>query len=112
MATQWREDDELIDPKVSCTSCAAVCCRLTVLVTADDKVPAAMIETNDAGLAVLARGEAGWCVALDLETMRCGIYDSRPDTCRRFTMGSGYCRHVREVYEARVERDIPLVVIA
>jgi Fe-S-cluster containining protein len=49
----------------------------------------------------MARGEDGWCVALDPLRMCCSIYDQRPGICRRFEMGGGYCRATRKDYQER-----------
>ena len=93
---QVRPDDARVDPKVACSRCEAVCCRLTVVVMPEDRVPRHFIEREPGGLEVMAHGEDGWCAALDRVNMRCGIYEQRPDVCRRFAMGGGYCRSVRE----------------
>ena len=49
--------------RVRCTSCDAVCCRLTVVLGSDDDVPP-HLTTRLGGLHVMARDEEGWCVAL------------------------------------------------
>ena len=85
---------------VSCSQCEAVCCRLTVVVMPDDDVPRHFIARDAAGMEVMARGADGWCAALDRSLMRCGIYARRPDVCRRFVMGAGYCRSVRAEFKA------------
>lgn len=112
MAIEWRDDDEFVDPKVQCSDCDAVCCRLKVLVMPEDKVPRAFVEIDDHGLEVMGRGEDGWCIALDQQRMCCSIYELRPDTCRRFTMGSAYCRDEREGYRQHYPGTIPAVVIS
>ena len=61
MSIEFRDDDEEIDTSVSCSSCDAVCCRLTVLVMPEDKVPRHLIARNEHGLEVMARGEDGLC---------------------------------------------------
>jgi Fe-S-cluster containining protein len=94
-------DDDRIDPSVSCSRCEAVCCRLTVLVMPEDAVPRHLVERDAHGLEVMARGEDGWCVALDPLRMCCSIYDQRPGICRRFEMGGGYCRATRKDYQER-----------
>jgi len=43
--------------------------------------------------------------------MNCGIYELRPNTCRRFTMGGGYCRAIREDYRRQAARVIPHVLV-
>ncbi len=95
------DDDGRIDPSISCSRCDAVCCRLTVLVMPEDDVPRHLVERDAHGLEVMARGEDGWCVALDPLHMRCSIYDQRPGICRRFQMGGGYCRATRKEYLER-----------
>lgn len=111
MAIEWRDDDEAIDPKVQCASCDAVCCRLTVIVMPEDKVPRGYVAIDDYGLEVMARGEDGWCVALDGVKMCCSIYDLRPEACRRFVMGAADCRDEREAYLTRYPGTIPHVLI-
>jgi Fe-S-cluster containining protein len=100
-------DDHLVDPSVSCSACDAVCCRLTVVVMPDDKVPRMYTTHTPEGLEVMARDEDGWCVAMDRNRMCCGVYEQRPDVCRRFTMGSGFCRAEREAYSHRFDNWIP-----
>ena len=90
-----------IDRSVSCSACEAICCRLTVVLMPDDHVPAEMVERDPNGVALLKRGEDGWCVAVDREQMRCSIYEQRPAACRRFVMGGNYCCAVREAHDRR-----------
>jgi Fe-S-cluster containining protein len=90
-----------IDRSVSCSTCEAVCCRLTVVLVPGDHVPAEMIEHGEHGVDVLKRGDDGWCVAVDRESMRCGIYEQRPAACHRFVMGGDYCCAVREAHDRR-----------
>jgi len=98
-----------IDPTVSCSRCDAVCCRLTVVVMGDDRVPSHLLERRD-GLTVMARDEEGWCVALDSARMCCSIYEDRPAVCRKFAMGGPYCRAERADYAERRARGIELVL--
>lgn len=58
----------------------------------------------------MAHDEEGWCVALDGARMNCGIYETRPDVCRRFVMGGPYCNAVRGEYERESRRDIELTL--
>ncbi len=95
-----RVDDSVVDPDVSCSTCAAVCCRLIVTVDAADHIPGALIEPNAQGIDVMRRGADGWCIALDRERMCCSIYANRPGICRKFAMGGAYCRDERARYEA------------
>lgn len=86
---------ESVDPGVQCTTCEAVCCRLTVVLMPEDKVPAWLVDHDEHGMAILAKGEDGWCAALDRTTFRCTIYADRPAICRQFAMGSPSCRDER-----------------
>lgn len=95
-----RVDDTDIDPRVSCSACAAVCCRLTVTVADDDVVPRHFVELNAQGVAVMAHGADGWCIALDRERLCCSIYEQRPAVCRKFAMGGAYCRDERARHAA------------
>lgn len=93
-----------------CDACDAVCCRLTVVLAAGDRVPAHLTAVTDRGLHVMARDEDGWCVAVDPASQRCSIYAVRPDVCRRFAMDGPYCREVRADYADRRARGIPLTL--
>lgn len=95
-------DAERIDPGVQCARCQAVCCRLTVPVMPDDPTPARYIARDAHGMEMMARGDDGWCVALDRDTMRCGIYALRPQVCRDFRMGGGDCRAERAAWQAAI----------
>jgi len=108
---EFHDDDERIDPRVSCSRCDAVCCRLTVVVMPEDRIPGHLVEHLPSGLTVMARGEEGWCVALDHSRMCCGIYESRPEICRKFAMGSAYCRSERADYAAENGKNIGLNLI-
>ena len=96
---------ESVDPSVSCSACDAVCCRLTVVLMPEDRIPAHLTETSDHGLVVMARGEDGWCVAVDPLRMCCTIYEDRPSICRKFAMGSPYCRDERSRYKDGAYKD-------
>lgn len=102
---------DAIDPGVSCQACDAVCCRLTVLVMPDDRVPRHLVDRTPEGLEVMAHDEEGWCVAVDHRHMHCSIYDLRPAICREFAMGSAHCREERAAYRDLVARGIPLTVV-
>lgn len=86
---------ESIDPAVHCNTCEAVCCRLTVVLMPDDHVPTWLIDRDEHGMETLAKGEDGWCAAVDPNTSGCTIYDERPSICRKFAMGSPSCRDER-----------------
>lgn len=98
------------DPTASCHHCDAVCCRLTVVLMPEDRVPGHLTATTPEGLQVMARNEEGWCVAIDNLHMRCSIYEQRPGTCRRFAMNGPYCRSTREEYSARMRKGIALTL--
>ncbi|MET1023600.1 MAG: YkgJ family cysteine cluster protein [Pseudoxanthomonas sp.] len=104
------EFEEGINPAVQCSSCDAICCRLTVVLDTDDtRVPAHLTTHTHEGLRVMARDEEGWCVAVGPD-MGCTIYASRPTVCRRFVMGAPYCRDIREVHHDQLRRGIPLTM--
>ena len=94
----------------NCARCDAVCCRLTVVVQPEDHIPHHLTTTLPGGLRTMAKDEDGWCVALDGARMNCGIYESRPDVCRRFAMGGPYCRAVRTEYAEERARQIELIL--
>lgn len=81
-----------------CSACAAVCCRLTVVLHPGDDIPERLTARTPEGLHVMKRGADGWCAALDRERMNCGIYESRPSVCRRFVMNGPYCKAIRAEY--------------
>ncbi|HEY1141394.1 MAG TPA: YkgJ family cysteine cluster protein [Lysobacter sp.] len=93
-----------------CGRCDAVCCRLTVVVQPEDHIPSHLTTELPGGLRVMAKDEDGWCVAMDGSRMNCGIYDSRPDVCRRFVMGGPYCNAIREDYAREHARHIELIL--
>jgi len=85
-----------------CGRCAAVCCRLTVVLLADDVVPAQFIAVQAQGPDQLLKLADGWCAALDRQSMRCSIYEQRPQTCRKFAMGGAYCMDERQRWAGRL----------
>ena len=87
---------QLPDETVSCSGCAACCCRLEVLLLTDTGVPERFIEEDDWGGQVMRRLDDGWCVALDRDSMRCTIYAQRPLICREFELGSDDCLDERK----------------
>ena len=97
------------DRSVQCDACDAICCRLTVVLDADDRVPAHLTTQTREGLRVMARDEEGWCAAVGPD-MGCTIYASRPQVCRRFVMGGPYCRDIRQVHHDQLRRGIPLTM--
>lgn len=103
-------DDDPVDPGVHCSRCDAVCCRLTVVLTAGDRVAEHLTTVDEAGLRIMARDEDGWCVAVDATRMCCSIYDVRPAVCRRFVMGAPHCLAVREDYAGLHASPIPVTL--
>lgn len=84
--------------RAKCSSCEAVCCRLTVVLQPEDRVPGHLTTYSPEGLHVMKHGQDGWCVALNSANMNCGIYETRPSVCRRFVMNGPYCKAVRSDY--------------
>ena len=79
------------DSSVSCSSCGACCCRFEVLLITDTGVPDKFIEADEWGGQAMRRLGDGWCAALDRNTMRCRIYEKRPQVCRDFEVGEYEC---------------------
>ena len=86
----------LPEAKITCSTCAACCCRLEVMLITDTGVPEAFVELDQWGGATMRRLDDGWCAALDRNTMLCTIYERRPLICREFAMGSDECIAERE----------------
>ncbi|MEO8747426.1 MAG: YkgJ family cysteine cluster protein [Rhodanobacter sp.] len=86
---------ERVDPGVHCSTCEAVCCRLTVVLMPEDHVPGWLVDHDEHGLEILAKGEDGWCAAVNPLTSGCTIYADRPGICRKYAMGSPSCRDER-----------------
>ena len=84
------------DASIQCQHCAACCCRMPVLVLGDPQVPERYVREDESGLAFMAQGDDGWCVALDRNTLRCTIYEWRPQICRDFAMGGLDCQDIRQ----------------
>jgi Fe-S-cluster containining protein len=85
------EVKDLLDEKVTCSSCQACCCRLEVFVLTDTGVPHRHIAVDEWGSESMLRLDDGWCSALDRATLLCTIYENRPLVCREFEMGSYEC---------------------
>ena len=62
-----------ITEPVTCSTCAACCCQLEVMLITDTGVPQRFIDTDDWGGEVMLRLDDGWCAALDRDTMMCTI---------------------------------------
>lgn len=78
----------------ACAGCGQ-CCHLLVELVAgvDDDVPEELV-VEHGGVRCLEQHGDGACMALDLATRLCTIYERRPQTCRQFERGSGLCRTV------------------
>lgn len=94
------EAEPALEP-VLCSDCEAVCCRLTVVLMPGDAPPEWLVAHDEFGPDTMAKGEDGWCVALDRDTNRCSIYSQRPQICRKFAMGGPYCRDERDAWTAQ-----------
>ena len=92
----------------ACSRCDAVCCRLTVVLQPEDRIPAHLTAITDAGLEVMARDEEGWCVAVDGAHMRCSFYVSRPQVCRRVVQSGPDCEDIQADYADRYLRGLGL----
>ena len=86
----------LAEDNVTCSTCAASCCRLEVMLISDTGVPAHFIDEDQWGGRTMLRLDDGWCAALDRNTMLCTIYEKRPLICREFAMGSDECKAERQ----------------
>lgn len=90
-------------PSITCSECAAVCCRLEVLCITDTGIHPHYLHPSEHGVAAMRRLDDGWCAALDHARMCCGIYPQRPLICRQFEMGGVDCIAVREAFANRAE---------
>ncbi len=79
------------EPEVTCSNCAAACCRQQAMLFDDSGIPDQFVVTDSRGVASMARLADGWCVALDRATMACTIYPQRPWICREFELGKEEC---------------------
>jgi Fe-S-cluster containining protein len=75
----------------ACAGCGK-CCHLVVELhpLTDDVPPEYVVEHN--GVRCMDQRGDGACVALDLTTRLCTIYDRRPQTCRDFQRAELLCR--------------------
>lgn len=83
---------------VTCSDCAACCCRLEVMLMGDDEVPPVFTRQDRWGGWVMRRLDDGWCAALDRQSMRCTIYARRPLICREYAAGGDDCLGERAKY--------------
>ena len=119
-----------------CDSCQANCCTMPLEIRLTDLVRLGLVDTFEAEnedlariakrlqkakvidrfnakaeIFTMARRADGDCSYLDAKTRRCTVYEQRPDTCRRFTMGGGYCRAIREDYRRTAVKRIAHVMV-
>ncbi len=80
---------------ITCASCKACCCRLEVMLMADDDIPAKFTRQDRWGGWIMARLDDGWCAALDRAGMLCTIYQRRPLICREYQAGDSDCLEQR-----------------
>ena len=73
--------------------CKAVCCSFIFALTKRD-VEHDMIRWNQKRPYFIARDEDGYCPHLDRETLRCTIWEYRPERCRNYD-----CRKDGNVWE-------------
>ncbi|MEP7043979.1 MAG: YkgJ family cysteine cluster protein [Dokdonella sp.] len=111
MIDEFDIDAADIDPSVHCADCEAVCCRLTALLMPDDAVPAWLTTHDEHGLEQMAKGDDGWCIALDRDSLRCTIYPQRPEVCRSYDMGGAFCRDERAGWYGNSAAGIPIRVV-
>ncbi|UZE94573.1 YkgJ family cysteine cluster protein [Alkalimarinus alittae] len=88
----------VVDEKITCSNCEAICCRMEVMIITDTGVPDRYIKTDKWGGETMDRLSDGWCAALDRNTMMCSIYENRPLICREFAMGEDECIDARNDY--------------
>jgi Fe-S-cluster containining protein len=86
---------QIAEAAVTCSTCAACCCQLEVMLITETGVPERFIDTDDWGGEVMLRLDDGWCAALDRNSMMCSIYEQRPLICREFEMGEVDCLNER-----------------
>lgn len=85
-------------PKVSCSNCRALCCRVEIRLIEDDdfNIDAHLTEQTPSLYTIMKKSSDGWCVALDRKTMLCTIYEERPYLCSEYEVGSYDCMLERQ----------------
>ena len=91
LPSQPYSDDTECGTAITCESCKACCCRLEVLLMAEDDIRPDLTEVDPWGGQVMARLDDGWCAALERATMLCRIYGRRPTICRDYQVGGSNC---------------------
>jgi Fe-S-cluster containining protein len=79
---------------MGCMGCGACCHKMLTDVGRFNNVPEEMTFTLG-GVRYMQQRADETCVALDLDTMLCTIYEDRPATCRKFKEGSIKCLGIK-----------------
>lgn len=76
-----------------CNKCPAACCRWIVDLSPAEaaRIPENLIQRDGSAAAMNRNPVTRYCVALDLKSFTCSIYDQRPHACRNFPMGGTSC---------------------
>jgi len=82
--------------------CKAGCCTMRVTLSTQD-LDEGMARWEYGSPYYLAVGKDGYCVHIDRETLRCGIYEHRPAACRTYS-----CRNDERIWKD-FEAKIPAV---
>jgi uncharacterized protein len=75
----------------ACIGCGKCCHLLVELTPGVDDVPEDFVVEHEGVRCMDQRGD-GACVALDPVSLRCLIYERRPQVCRDFQRGEALCR--------------------
>jgi Fe-S-cluster containining protein len=73
--------------------CRAVCCSFIFALTKRD-VERGVIRWNEKRPYFIAKDEDGYCPHLERETLRCKVWEDRPERCRNYD-----CRRDKNVWE-------------
>jgi len=72
-----------IDCENRVSLCKAACCKMHFALSGED-LEEGKIRWDLGRPYVIAQGDDGWCVHLDRKRLCCGVYESRPLTCRTY----------------------------
>jgi hypothetical protein len=89
----------VIDCEARLPLCGAACCKLPLALSAED-VREGVLTWDTGRPYMMARGADHYCVHLDRQTRRCGVYGQRPIPCRGYD-----CRGDRRIwldFDARI----------
>mgnify|MGYP000095739552 CR=1 FL=1 len=81
---------DLPDDLPACAGCGK-CCHLLVDLSPGDDVPEEFV-VEHSGMRCMDQQGDGACIALDVQTQLCTIYERRPQVCRDFNRGEALCR--------------------